>query len=185
MELNFGWEPDNSSSAKRYELWKLATHIERLDEKLVVTESNGATVMTIEEMKECHGPWHRHGHGKGPATYDSLPLSSFRFNTKGTNAGKLASLCIECQEKQRDSDRKRKSDKIQQTEALEKRRPIKPLLASEPIVIEPVTVTETGVVYRWRVTVVQPTEHYVQAKDFLDAAAQVAALGEVTKVEKL
>jgi hypothetical protein len=38
---------------------------------------------------------------------------------------------------------------------------------------------------QWRVTVVEPTVHYIYAKDFLDAASQVSGNGEIIRIEKV
>jgi hypothetical protein len=182
-ELDFGWKPDDKKSEDRYTLWQLANRADYLEkkERELVQQNGSAPIMTDPEtaVRECHGPWHRHG-----KEYELVPLSSFAIATRGPNTGKLSSVCRDCAEKHRLSNERSKAAKSQpQTRRAGKRLFI--AVSPESIEIEPTTVTETGVVYRWKVTVVQPTEHYVQAKDFLDAAAQVASLGEVTKVEKL
>lgn len=180
MELDFGWLPDDTRSEKQYRLWQTATHIEYLDAKIeseIKVTNGNAPVMTEPEVgvKECHGAWHRKAGKKGqPPRYELVPLANFDIATRGPYTGQLGAVCRDCVAKtNRSPSHQPKSAKFQI-------RQIPP-----PVEIEPVVVTPEGVTYRWKVTVVQPTEHYVQAKDFLDAAAQVAALGEVTRVEKL
>lgn len=183
MELGFSWVPADRRSEKAYDLWQLANRADYLEKKLedlqtveseiVEVPENGVLIVGEPELgvKECHGPWHRHGD-----RYDLIALSEFRPLTRGPRKGELASICIHCQTKQRDSDRRRKG-----------RKELAPKVAAlpEPIVIEPVIETDTGEIYRWKVTVIQKVEHFVQGKDFLDAAAQLSGTGEVVKVEKL
>lgn len=211
-ELDLGWTPIDSKSDRRYQLWKHATHIEYLDlkeielkklvaaiqtpiesETIVTTTEENGTAVEIEQTKECHGPWHRHGD-----KYDQVPLSQFTINTSGSRAGQLAALCNTCKVKQKESDVRRRANKKAYLEKrderwaegsfpeMERKKPgPKAQPIPEPIVIAPHVETLEGTVYRWKITVIQATEHYVQGKDFLDAAAQVSGLGEITRVEKL
>lgn len=151
------------------------------------TEENG-TAVEIEQTKECHGPWHRHGD-----SYEQVPLSQFSIITRGFNAGQLGSLCDSCRQKQRESDQRRKDLKAGISPVVERKKPgPKPgtIVRKKPAIelvdqLIPGVETPEGITYRWKITVTVSVDHYVQGKDFLEAAAQVAQLGEITKVEKL
>lgn len=201
-ELDLGWSPLDKKSTDRYWLWKQASHIEYLDrvdaelksgltaiqteierETIVVplTEENG-TAVEIEQTKECHGPWHKHGNG-----YDQVPLSQFSIAARGPHAGELASVCDSCKEKRNQytknytkpvTERKKPGPK---PGTIHRKKPAIELVDQ----LIPGVVTEEGTVYRWKITVTVSQDHFVQGKDFLEAAAQVAQLGEITKVEKL
>lgn len=189
------WKPSNARSERIYQEWvdNLETDdfvdtsvsaeprktefypSEKGEAKLAATERpqnldipKGTNLDT--GTKECHGAWHRHN-GKDGAYYDRLPLDQFSIATRGPHPGQLSAICDSCKQKNKRSP----SHKIA----------IRKLDAPKPIKFEQKVETAEGTYYRWKVTVVEPTEHVVQAKDFLDAAAQVAALGEVIRVEKL
>lgn len=200
-ELDLGWSPADKRSTDRFYLWKQAAHIEYLDkvdaelksglaaiqteierEIIVVpaVEENG-TAVQIEQTKECHGPWHRHGD-----TYDQVPLSQFSIATRGKNVGELASVCDACREKRNEYNKKYKKPVVEHKKPGPKPGTTRKVPAIELVdQLIPGVVTEEGTVYRWRISVTQIVEHIVQGKDFLDAAAQVSGLGEITKVEKL
>lgn len=176
-ELGFSWTPADRSSEKAYDLWQLAARVEYLDEKLEASPTESETIEVAENgvltmdhpetsVRECHGAWHKHG-----KIYELVPLSKFSVATRGPNTGQLAAVCDDCKNRHKQEYAKTKAPKVEALPA--------------SIVVEPGVQTETGTVYRWKVTVIQETAHYVQGKDFLDAAAQLSGTGEIVKVEKL
>lgn len=198
-ELDLGWSPIDSKSKDRFFLWKQASHIEYLDRvdaelksglaaiqteieretTVVPTVEENGTAVEIEQTKECHGPWHKHGNG-----YEQVPLSQFSVATRGPHAGELASACDSCREKRQNYLSAPKAPRQKpgpKPGTIHRKKPAIELVDQ----LIPGVVTEEGTVYRWKITVTVSQDHFVQGKDFLEAAAQVAQLGEITKVEKL
>lgn len=216
LELDFGWHPAEARSNKRYNVWRHANRLKYLDQKdaelksglaslqtaiesettVVPTVEENGTAVQIEQTKECHGPWHRHGD-----KYEQVPLSQFSVATRGKNIGELGNVCDACREKHKESEARSREKKIGAAAYLEKRD--KPFVERKKPGPKPGTIhrkkpaielvdqlipgveTPEGTTYRWRITITVSVDHFVQGKDFLEAAAQVSELGEITKVEKL
>lgn len=195
-ELGNQWQPNNGKAEEAYLKWAATTEPEDMVDtsltaepgklKFYPSEKGEAKLAAIESETEltansiaipkgtnldtntveCHSVYHTGN--------KMVPIEQ----AKKTRAGNW--WCDSCTEKRNKYEANRKAKQAHNKVVVRKIEP-----APAPVVIEPKVETPEGTYYRWRVVVIQPTEQIVQAKDFLDAAAQVGHLGEVIRVEKL
>jgi len=193
MELGLNWQPADKRSERQYLIWKDSLKILELDRKITedkqfiaslqtdITESANP-IMTDERLQTvmepsspeirqvaCHSVYH---HPKMGLVKEVEAYRSSQGNW----------ICLNCKAKREEYQRNHAA-KMRATKAVKQ----KASTVTEELWVEPpkLEILPVEDLPQWKITVVQPTVLTVRAKDFLEAAAQVADKGEIVKVEKL
>ena len=172
-ELGNNWKPLRKGDELLFLTWQLEVAEEKESMAKPIIESETPIVDYIAkeggvpETVECHRVYH-----SGNTT---VPTSQ-AYLTKQNNW-----WCLECKAKREKYEENRRQKKA----AIQKPAIVLRKIEPAPVAPEPLNILPPEILPQWKVTVIQPTEHIVYAKDFLDAAAQLSTMGEIVRVEKI